>query len=64
MVSVSAEAFMISNKSFFVDMCVLTCLCVSAVDAGSVAGAERSGGTRLSDPGAQPARAAEQGRSG
>lgn len=44
-------------------MCV-NCVCVSAVDAGSVAGAERSGGARLSDPGAQPARAAEQGCSG
>lgn len=43
--------------------CVLTCLCVSAVNAGSVTGSERSGSTRLSDPGAQPARAAEQGRS-
>ncbi len=43
--------------------CVLTCLCVSPVNAGSFTGSERTGGTRLSDPGAQPTRAAEQGRS-
>lgn len=45
-------------------MCVNLLVCLCAVNAGGVEGAERSGGACLSDPGAQPSRAAEQGRPG